>query len=215
MTHQRHFQFNVFAENTYILYNEANEAAIIDPGCSTPEECRQVADFIQSEKLKPLLLLNTHCHVDHILGNHFVYSEYGLAPIIHKNELFLLDKLTEIANFYGIDAISSPEPLRFIEEHEKITLGDITLEVIYAPGHSPGSVCFYNADEKKLWGGDVLFRESIGRTDLPGGDYDTLENNILAKLFILPDEVEVFPGHGIPTTIGHEKRYNPFVGGKV
>lgn len=214
MTHQRHFQFNVFAENTYILYNEANEAAIIDPGCSTPEECRQVADFIQSEKLKPLLLLNTHCHVDHILGNHFVYSEYGLAPIIHKNELFLLDKLTEIANFYGIDAISSPEPLRFIEEHEKITLGDITLEVIYAPGHSPGSVCFYNADEKKLWGGDVLFRESIGRTDLPGGDYDTLENNILAKLFILPDEVEVFPGHGIPTTIGHEKRYNPFVGGK-
>lgn len=214
MTHQRHFQFNVFAENTYILYNEANEAAIIDPGCSTPEECRQVADFIQSENLQPVLLLNTHCHVDHILGNHFVYSEYGLAPIIHKNELFLLDKLTEIANFYGIDAISSPEPLRFIEEHEKITLGDITLEVIYAPGHSPGSVCFYNADEKKLWGGDVLFRESIGRTDLPGGDYDTLENNILAKLFILPDEVEVFPGHGIPTTIGHEKRYNPFVGGK-
>jgi len=215
MTHQQHFQFNVFAENTYILYNDTGEAAIVDPGCSNTEEYKLVADFIKSKGLKPVLLLNTHGHIDHILGNHFVYSEYGLAPLVHKNDLFLLYKLGEIAAFYGIDAIPSPEPLRFIEEGEKITWGDITLEVIFAPGHSPGSVCFYNAAEKKLWGGDVLFRESIGRTDLPGGDYDTLEKNILTKLFVLPDEVEVFSGHGIPTTIGHEKRYNPFVGQKV
>lgn len=214
MTHQKRFEFNAFAENTYIIYNSDKEAAIIDPGCSTPEECKSMADFIKSEGLKPLLLLNTHCHIDHILGNHFVYSEYGLAPLLHRNELFLLQKLTEIAAFYGVDATASPEPLRFIEEHEKITLGDITLEVIYCPGHSPGGVCFYTAKEKKLWCGDVLFRESIGRTDLPGGDYDTLENNILTKLFVLPDDVEVFPGHGIPTTIGYEKRLNPFVGGK-
>ena len=205
MTHQKHFEFNAFAENTYILYNSNKEAAIIDPGCSTPEECKRMADFIKSEGLKPVLLLNTHCHIDHILGNHFVYKEYGLAPILHRNELILLQKLGEIAAFYGVEATPSPEPLRFIEEHEKITWGDITLDVIYAPGHSPGSVCFYNAREKKLWGGDVLFRESIGRTDLPGGDYDTLENNILTKLFVLPDDVEVFPGHGISTTIGYEK----------
>lgn len=215
MTHQKHFEFNAFAENTYILYNSNKEAAIIDPGCSTPEECKRMADFIKSEGLKPVLLLNTHCHIDHILGNHFVYKEYGLAPILHRNELILLQKLGEIAAFYGVEATPSPEPLRFIEEHEKITWGDITLDVIYAPGHSPGSVCFYNAREKKLWGGDVLFRESIGRTDLPGGDYDTLENNILTKLFVLPDDVEVFPGHGISTTIGYEKLHNPFVGGKV
>jgi len=215
MTHQKHFEFNAFAENTYILYNNNKEAVIIDPGCSTPEECKRMADFIKSEGLKPVLLLNTHCHLDHILGNHFVYKEYGLAPLLHRNELILLQKLSETAAFYGVDAIPSPEPLRFIEEHEKITWGDITLDVIYAPGHSPGSVCFYNAKEKKLWGGDVLFRESIGRTDLPGGDYDTLENNILTKLFILPDDVEVFSGHGIPTTIGHEKVNNPFVGGRV
>jgi glyoxylase-like metal-dependent hydrolase (beta-lactamase superfamily II) len=202
MTHQMYFEFNPFAENTYVIYNSLKEAAIIDPGCSTPEECKRLADFIKSEELKPLLLLNTHCHIDHILGNHFVYSEYGLAPQIHRNELPLLQKLGEIADFYGVEAIPSPEPLRFIEEHEKISLGNITLDVLYAPGHSPGSVCFYNAKEKKLWGGDVLFHGSIGRTDLPGGDYDMLENNILTKLFTLPDDVEVFPGHGIPTTIG-------------
>ena len=214
MTHQKHFEFNAFAENTYILYNNHKEAAIIDPGCSTPEECKQLADFIKTEGLKPALLLNTHCHLDHILGNHFVYSEYGLAPLIHRNELILLQKLGEVAAFYGVEATPSPEPLRFIEEHEKITLGDITLDVIYAPGHSPGSICFYNEKEKKLWGGDVLFHESIGRTDLPGGDYDTLENNILTKLFVLPDDVEVFSGHGIPTIIGYEKVNNPFVGGR-
>lgn len=215
MTHQKSFEFNPFAENTYIIYNDNKEAAIIDPGCSNPEECKRMADFIKEEGLKPVLLLNTHGHIDHILGNHFVYSEYGLAPLIHQNDLILLHKLEEVAAFYGFDAIPSPEPLRLVEEYEKIALGDIELEVIYAPGHSPGSVCFYNAKEKKMWGGDVLFRESIGRTDLPGGDYDTLEKNILTKLFVLPDEVEVFSGHGMPTTIGHEKRHNPFVGGKV
>jgi hydroxyacylglutathione hydrolase len=214
MTHQKHFEFNAFAENTYILYNGNKEAAIIDPGCSTPEECKLMADFIKSEGLKPVLLLNTHCHLDHILGNRFVYNEYGLAPLLHRNELLLLQKLSEVAAFYGVTAAPSPEPIRFIEEHEKITFGDVTLEVIYCPGHSPGGVCFYNAKEKKLWAGDVLFRESIGRTDLPGGDYDTLENNILTKLFTLPDEVEVFSGHGIPTTIGYEKANNPFVGGR-
>lgn len=212
MTHQKRFEFNAFAENTYILYSDSKEAAIIDPGCSTAEECQRMAAFIKSEGITPKLLLNTHCHIDHILGNHFVYMEYGLAPILHRNELVLLQSLSKVAAFYGIDATPSPEPLRFIEENEKIQLGEITLKVIYSPGHSPGSVCFYNANEKKLWCGDVLFRQSIGRTDLPGGDYDTLESNIRSKLFTLPEDVEVFPGHGLPTTIGYEKINNPFVG---
>lgn len=214
MTHQKHFEFNPFSENTYIIYADSKEAAIIDPGCSNPHEYRQLVDYIKNEGLKPVLLLNTHCHIDHVLGNHFVYSEYGLAPILHRNELPVLESLAQVAAFYGVDAIPSPEPLRFIEEHDKLQLGDITLEVLYCPGHSPGGVCFYDAKAKKLWGGDVLFRESIGRTDLPGGDYDTLEHNIHTKLFTLPDEVEVFSGHGIPTTIGYEKVHNPFVGGQ-
>ncbi len=212
MTHQKHFEFNPFSENTYIIYNDAKEAAIIDPGCSTQEECKKLADFIKNERLKPVLLLNTHCHIDHVLGNYFVYTEYGLAPILHKDELVLLQTLPQVAAFYGVDATPSPEPLRFIEEHDKIQLGDITLEVLYCPGHSPGGVCFYDAKAKKLWGGDVLFRDSIGRTDLPGGDFDTLEYNIHSKLFTLPDDVEVFSGHGMPTTIGYEKINNPFVG---
>jgi hydroxyacylglutathione hydrolase len=212
MTHQKSFEFNPFAENTYILYSDTKEAAIIDPGCSSPEECRELADFIKNTGLKPVLLLNTHCHIDHVLGNHFVFEQYGLSPILHRNELPVLESLMKVAGIYGMDAIPSPEPLRFIEEHEKISFGGINLEVIYAPGHSPGGLCFYDAANKMLWAGDVLFRGSIGRTDLPGGDFDTLEQNIKAKLFTLPDDVQVFPGHGVPTTIGHEKLFNPFVG---
>ncbi len=212
MTHQKCFEFNLFAENSYVIYNDHKEAAIIDPGCSTPDECRQLSDFIKKEGLKPVLLINTHCHIDHVLGNYFVCREYGLAPLLHRNELPLLESLPKVAAIYGVQATPSPAPLRFIEEHEKIALGDITLEVLYCPGHSPGGLCLYDAANKMLWGGDVLFLESIGRTDLPGGDYDTLEQNILTKLFVLPDDVKVFSGHGAPTTIGHEKLYNPFVG---
>src|SRR5580692_3721383 len=138
MIHQKHFEFNAFAENTYIIHTDNKEAAIIDPGCSTPGECNELADFIRLEGLTPVLLLNTHCHIDHVLGNHFVYREYGLAPLLHRNELPVLESLSTVAAVYGVDATPSPEPLRFIEEHEKIELSDITLEVIYAPGHSPG-----------------------------------------------------------------------------
>jgi hydroxyacylglutathione hydrolase len=212
MTHLKHFEFNAFAENTYILYNDAKEAAIIDPGCSTPEECNQLVEFIDFHKLTPKLLLNTHCHVDHILGNHFIHKKYGLSPLIHKNELPLLECLADVAAFYGFHAHPSPQPLRFIEEHEIIKLGEISLKTLYCPGHSPGGLCFYMEQDKLLIAGDVLFRESIGRTDLPGGDYDALEKNIQTKLFILPDDVKVYSGHGEVTTIAHEKAFNPFVG---
>jgi hydroxyacylglutathione hydrolase len=213
MLYQQIFTFNLFAENTYLLYNEAGETFIIDPGCSTPEECNTLARFIDEKGLKPKRLLLTHAHLDHILGNDFIYRKYGLAPYMHSEDLKLLHALAYSATFYGLDGVTpSPEPAGFLNDIDIVKLGDTELKVIFAPGHSPGSICFYAPSEKKLWGGDVLFRESIGRTDLPGGDFDTLANSIRTGLFTLPDDVIVYSGHGEPTTIGHEKKYNPFVG---
>ena len=210
---QKIFTFNLFAENTYILYNEAKEAFIIDPGCSTPQECRTLSAFISEKGLKPIRMLLTHAHLDHVLGNDFVSREYGLAPYMHKDDLELLHALAYSATFYGLDsAAPSPEPAGFLNDSDTLNLGETEFKIIFAPGHSKGSICFYAPAEKKLWCGDVLFRESIGRTDLPGGDFDTLANSIHHGLFSLPDDVTVYPGHGIPTTISHEKKYNPFVG---
>jgi glyoxylase-like metal-dependent hydrolase (beta-lactamase superfamily II) len=213
MLKQEIFTFNLFAENTYVLYNDNEEAFIIDPGCSTPEECNILDKFISDSGLKPVRLLLTHAHLDHVLGNDFVYRKYGLMPYMHKDDLNLLHALAYSATFYGLDgAVPSPEPAGYLDENSKLQLGDTEFKIIFAPGHSPGSICFYAPSEKKLWGGDVLFRESIGRTDLPGGDFNTLENSIQSKLFNLPDDVTVYSGHGIPTSIGYEKRHNPFVG---
>ena len=206
------FVFNLFGENTYIIYLETGEAAIIDPGNSDAAENRKLADFISNNGLKPVLLLNTHAHIDHVLGNDFVHRQYGLSPRLHKSDLQILEALVFSSNFYGVNDTASPKPEAFLEEGDVVKLGNEELQVIFAPGHSPGSICFYSAKHKKLWGGDVLFRESIGRTDLPGGDFDTLANHIQNKLFKLPDDVVVYSGHGIPTTIGHEKKHNPFVG---
>jgi glyoxylase-like metal-dependent hydrolase (beta-lactamase superfamily II) len=213
MLNQKIFTFNLFAENTYLLYNEKGDTIIIDPGCSTPQECNTLANYIEEHKLKPVQLLLTHAHLDHILGNEFIYRKYKLAPYMHKEDLKLLHALEYSATFYGLDgAAPSPEPAGFLNEGDFVTLGNEKLSVIFAPGHSPGSICFYSESEQKLWGGDVLFRQSIGRTDLPGGDFDTLAHQIRTKLFTLPEEVTVFSGHGLPTSIGFEKKNNPFVG---
>ncbi|MGP8214983.1 MAG: MBL fold metallo-hydrolase [Bacteroidia bacterium] len=212
MLRQKNFVFNIFNENTYILFIETGEAAIIDPGCSDSAETRKLADFISSNGLKPVLLLNTHAHIDHVLGNDFVYRQYGLAPRLHHDDLQILDALVYSSGFYGLNAVASPKPEVFLKEGDIVKLGHEEFRVIFVPGHSPGSICFYSEKHKILWCGDVLFRESIGRTDLPGGNFDTLAHNIRTKLFTLPDDVKVFSGHGIATTIGHEKKFNPFVG---
>ena len=212
MLKQKSFVFNLFAENTYIIYLETGEAAIIDPGCSDAAEYRKLADFIKSNGLKPLLLLNTHAHIDHVLGNDFVYREYGLFPQLHHDDLQLLEALVYSSTFYGVNATASPKPEIFLKDNDIVRLGNAELKVLFAPGHSPGSICFYSAEDKIVWGGDVLFKGSIGRTDLPGGDFDTLANSIHNKLFTLPDDVTVYSGHGEATTIGHEKKHNPFVG---
>ena len=205
------FTCNPYQENTYILYDETLECVIIDPGMYTGEEQNTFLKFIADNKLKPVLLLNTHCHIDHVLGNKFVFDTYGLLPQFHQGELFVLNAVVAYAPQMGIRYDVSPQPEIYLSETGIISFGNSKLELIFAPGHSPAHLCFYNGENKILMGGDVLFYNSIGRTDLPGGNHAQLIKNIREKLFILPDDCKVYPGHGQPTTIGFEKQYNPFL----
>jgi glyoxylase-like metal-dependent hydrolase (beta-lactamase superfamily II) len=203
--------FNPFEENTYLIAAPTGQCIIIDPGCYDDLEREELKDTVVSLGLKPARLLNTHCHIDHILGNAFVASAYSLGLEIHEGELPLLEAGSMVANMYGIPYADSPMPANFLRENDEIELDGGRLRALFTPGHSPASICFYNQSDGWLIGGDVLFYESIGRTDLPGGDYDTLIRSIQSKLFILPDDTVVYPGHGPKTTIGHEKAFNPFL----
>jgi hydroxyacylglutathione hydrolase len=205
------FTFNPFEENTYLLFDETKECAIIDPGCHSVEEKQTLAQFIEAENLKPVKLLLTHSHIDHILGNNFVAGKYNLKPEVNELELPMLQNAKMIGQMYGIEVEPSPEPEIFLAEGNTVRFGNSELQVLFTPGHSRGSICFYNAEDKFVIAGDVLFNESIGRTDLPGGDYNTLIKSIREKLFNLPDDNKVYPGHGPATTIGHEKKHNPFL----
>jgi glyoxylase-like metal-dependent hydrolase (beta-lactamase superfamily II) len=205
------FTFNPFQENTYLLINEKKDCIIIDPGCYFEEERKELLTYIEKEGLKVTRLLNTHCHLDHIFGNRLVVKTYGVGLEMHMLDKIVLDRSPEIGKMYNVPFEPSPEPVRYLEDGEKIKFGEDELEVLFTPGHSPGSVCFYNVKQQIVIGGDVLFYQSIGRTDLPGGDHQTLINSIHEKLFVLPDEVTVYPGHGKPTTIGFEKKSNPYL----
>lgn len=205
------FEFNPFQENTYVLYDETGDAIIIDPGFSTEEEKKQFQQFIDEKKLKPLYLLNTHCHIDHILGNQYVYDTWQLPLHIHKGELPVLGSGPRVAEMYGFSFEPYSGEILFISEKDKIALGSTALQLLFSPGHSPASLSFYDPESKILISGDTLFAGSIGRTDLPGGDYATLENSIRTQLYTLPDDTKVYPGHGPGTSIGYEKRNNPFV----
>jgi hydroxyacylglutathione hydrolase len=207
----RSFTCNPYQENTYILFDETKECVIIDPGMYTGSEQNAVTGFITQENIKPVLLLNTHCHIDHVLGNKFVFDTYGLKPQLHEGELPLLTAVPSYAPAQGFNYEPSPLPEVFLPERGTIKFGQSELELIFAPGHSPAHLCFYSSRDKFLIGGDVLFYGSIGRTDLPGGDHNLLLKNIREKLFALPDDVTVYPGHGGNTTIGFEKKHNPFL----
>lgn len=203
--------FNPFQENTYVIYDETGECAIIDPGCYEPHEKIELEDFINTNRLRPVRLLNTHCHIDHVFGNKFVSETYGLLLEIHQGELPVLEAVPQVSSFYGIPmGDPSPTPGRFIEEGEIISFGNTKLKALYTPGHSPASLSFYCEASKFVIAGDVLFKESIGRTDLPGGDFDTLIKSIKKQLLPLGDDVNVHPGHGLSTTIGYERKFNPF-----
>jgi glyoxylase-like metal-dependent hydrolase (beta-lactamase superfamily II) len=205
------FTFNPVAENTYVLYNESKAAIIIDPGCYYDEEKQELKSFISTNKLQPKLLLNTHCHLDHVFGNKFIAEEYNLTLKTHaaEKEVFLLAPASGL--MFNLPFDNYKGEITYLKEGDVISLGEDKLEVIHVPGHSPGSICFYCARQKFLIGGDVLFHNSIGRTDLPNGSHEDLLKNIKQKLFVLPGNVKVYPGHGHETTIAAEKKNNPFL----
>ncbi len=207
----KYFTFSPVQENTYVLYNEAKQAVVIDPGCYAPYEKEALKKFITDEQLVVDKLINTHCHLDHVFGNKWVNETYGVELHLHKTEEVLLQFAPQSGEMWGLPFENYTSPLHFIEEGEEVKLGNDNLKIILAPGHSPGSLCFYCEEQGFIIGGDVLFRESIGRTDLPLGDHQTLLNSIRTKLFLLPDDVVVYPGHGPSTTIGWEKEHNPFL----
>lgn len=206
------FTFSPIQENTYVLYNEHNNGIVIDPGCYFPEERQELAEFVQKEGLVIKWLLNTHCHLDHIFGNKFIAENYGLKLQLHPREEIMLERAPASGLMFNLPFDNYIGDFGYLNEGDTITLDEDVLEVIFAPGHSPGHICFYCKAQKFLVGGDVLFYKSIGRTDLPGGNPETLIRSIKDKLFVLPDEVEVYSGHGPSTTIGAEKKHNPFVG---
>ncbi|MDN3587751.1 MBL fold metallo-hydrolase [Pedobacter aquatilis] len=205
------FTFNAYGENTYVLFDETNECVIIDSGMYEGFEQNELVAFIKENDLKPVLLLNTHCHLDHVFGNKFVFDNWGLKPQFNKGELQVLQAVPSYAPQMGFSNYElSPEPETFLGESGTVTFGNSSLDLIFAPGHSPAHLCFYSKADGFLIGGDVLFYQSIGRTDLPGGNHQQLINNIKTKIFTLPDECKVYPGHGPSTTIGFEKQNNPF-----
>ena len=205
------FTFNPYQENTYVLYDESGACVIIDPGMYTGAEQNELVAFIKANNLKPERLLNTHCHIDHVLGNKFVFDNWGLKPEFNKGELYILQAVAGYAPQMGMQYELSPEPEHFLPETGTIEFGNSSLKLIFAPGHSPAHLCFYAEKENFLIGGDVLFYRSIGRTDLPGGNHQQLIDSIKNSVFLLPDDCEVFPGHGPSTTIGFEKMNNPFL----
>ncbi len=205
------FTFGPFQENTYLLTDKTGECIIVDPGCFTFAEQQELKSFIQNHQLKPVQLLNTHCHLDHVAGNRFIYDEYQLLPVIHPLDLPVLEMQENSSRLYGLPCDKSPAPKNFFKDKDRIKFGETELEVHFAPGHSPGHVVFFNSKTKALIGGDLLFRGSIGRTDLPGGNHETLIHSIKNVLFPLGDDVIVNSGHGPETTIGHERMTNPFL----
>lgn len=205
------FTFNAFSENTYLLHDTTKQCIVVDPGCYEKAEQQALKAFIEAEGLQVVLLLNTHCHIDHVLGNQFIINTYHVPFLIHEADLPILRAVPTYAANYGFPLYNPAEPTGFLTPGEPVTFGETTLEVRFAPGHAPGHVVFYHEPTETVIGGDVLFQGSIGRTDLPGGNYDTLMESIRTQLLTLPDAVTVYAGHGPATTIGAERRSNPFL----
>lgn len=211
MLHVKVFTFSPIQENTYVLYNDAGNALIIDPGCYFSAEQETLKNFLKDTGLTPVQLLNTHCHLDHVFGNDWVHKTYGLELYIHPNEEKVLEFAPKSGETWGMPFTNYSGPLHFLHPGDKVFLDEDELSILFTPGHSPGSICFYCEKQGFIIGGDVLFYQSIGRTDLPMGSHETLLHSIREELFTLPDAVIVHPGHGRPTSIGHEKAFNPFL----
>lgn len=203
------FCFNPFQENTYLISNEAKECVIIDPGCYSEVEKNELKAFVEANNLTVKALLNTHCHIDHVLGNAFVKREFDVDFYMHKLDEPTLKAISTYAHVYGFEGYElSPDADYFVEDLEVLKFGGIELKVIFGPGHAPGHVAFYNEENKILIGGDILFKGSFGRVDLPGGNIEILKETIHKRMFTLPEDTVVFPGHGDATTVGMEKKAN-------
>jgi len=201
---------NPFMLNTLLLYDESSECVVIDPGFSNQNERMRFKNFIAQAGLKPVKLINTHCHVDHILGNKFINNEFGLPLIAHVNETSNLQIADATASIYGLPKPDSPSIGIFLSDGDIIEFGHSKLKVLFTPGHTAGGISLYSEQDKIVIVGDLLFQGSIGRTDFPGGNYDTLIASVNDKIFTLPDDVKVFSGHGNETTVGYERQFNPF-----
>lgn len=203
--------FNPFQENTYIVSDDTGECIVIDAGNYSPAEDKKITDYITEKGLKPVMAVNTHGHVDHILGVQYVKETFGVPFALHGEDRFLVDSCREHGKIYGFDVKEIPAVDIDLKNEGRIKFGDTVLDVIHTPGHSPGHVCLYSPENKILFSGDTLFRESIGRTDLPGGDYSWIMKSIMQKLLPLGGDVNFYPGHGPASSIGHEMMYNPFI----
>lgn len=206
--------YNPFQENTYIVSDADKNCVIIDPGCYFREEREHFSTYIQKNGLHPLALLNTHGHIDHVMGNSFVKEKFSLDLYLHRDDLFLLEGAAQSAHLYGLHEFTpSPSPDQWLEDGQKINFEGISFEVILGPGHAPGHVAFYSPENKFVINGDILFRGSYGRVDLPGGNFEDLKKTITEKMFALPEDTLVYTGHGPETTIGDEKGTNPILMG--
>jgi len=203
--------FNPFQENTYVLADETGEALIIDNGCSNDNEHNKLDAFLKEKNLTPVLLLNTHCHIDHIFGIAKAKERYQIEFAAHSADNYLLEKAADSAAFYGVKFENVSLPNRYLDNEETIRFGNSELKILPVPGHTPGHVAFYSEKYNFVLTGDVLFKGSIGRTDLPGGDYDTLIKSIQEKLLSLPEDTKVYPGHGPESSIHFEAVNNPFL----
>jgi len=211
MLNIQRFVFSPFYENTYLIWDESTKyAAIIDPGCNDDKERSTLNKFIKKELLQIKYLVNTHCHIDHIFGNAYVKEKYNPTFLAPEKDLFMLDLMIDAAKNYGVEFTPSPKPDNLIDETEPFILGESIGKFIFTPGHTPGEYCLYFEKEKICFTGDILFRRSIGRTDLWGGDYETLLDSIRTKLFVLPGETIIYSGHESQSTIEDEKENNPF-----
>lgn len=205
------FTFNALQENTYVVYDDAtNHCILVDPGCYDKAEGDALIAYIAAENLKVDSIINTHCHIDHVLGNYRMKEQYKTKLIIHRVEEAFLNAAKTYSSNYGFNQYQEATPDAYLDEKDMVTIGNETLEVLFVPGHSPGHIALYYEAGNWVLAGDVLFRNSIGRTDLPGGNQNTLLRSIQHVLFQLPDETVVYSGHGQETTIGYEKKHNPY-----
>ena len=211
MTQVHQLTYGPFAENTYLITDVDDNALVIDPGMYDPQENTLFFEYLNQKKIKPNRLVLTHAHLDHVFGVNWVHKQYNLVPEVHQEDKIVYDTAVAVAKGYGLNMQPLVAAKVGLAEGDIIELGSAKLSILHAPGHSPGSVCFYNAEEGYVIGGDVLFQGSIGRTDLPGGDFDTLINSIRTKLMNLPDDTTVYSGHGAITTIGQERISNPYL----